>query len=323
MCLTEYHDSETGKESKFVVVTRDSDGLQCYQQDDQIKVDILTPEGDHLRKELKDRKDGKYVMTYTPQCVGKYTVEILVNAQLLTGSPCVVQVSGQHQYQFAFKFGLTGYREGGSPFIRDIAVSDKTGTIAVTDYWNKKIQLLSLGGKFQNEITLDGYPLSVAFTGSGNLLTLVSGSKSELLLFSEEGQFIKHVNNKHLKKSLQLSIASDGHLIITDMAKVKVLSSDGNDLLLSFVAPYCDKYPKCAVYYLDKFYVSYPWAHFVKILDKTGIYLHDIGCEGSNDGQFDCPVGLVIDKYNQLAVCDVDNGRMQFFTLRGKFLSKL
>ena len=43
----------------------------------------------------------------------------------------------------------------------------------------------------------------------------------------------------------------------------------------------------------------------------------------SNDGQFDCLVGLVIDQYNQLVVCDVDIGRMQFFTLRGKFLSKL
>ena len=79
MCLTEYHDSETGKEWKIVVVTRDSEGLQCYQQDDHIKVNILTPEGDHLRTELKDSKDGKYVVTYTPQCVGKYSVEIQVN----------------------------------------------------------------------------------------------------------------------------------------------------------------------------------------------------------------------------------------------------
>ena len=92
MCLVEYHDSENGKESKFVIVTRDSEGLQCYQQDDQIKVDILTPEGDHLRTELNDSRDGKYIVTYTPQCVKKYRVEIRVNAQLLTGSPCVVQV---------------------------------------------------------------------------------------------------------------------------------------------------------------------------------------------------------------------------------------
>ena len=53
------------------------------------------------------------------------------------------------------------------------------------------------------------------------------------------------------------------------------------------------------------------------------MYLHDIGCKGSNDGQFDNPRGLVIDKYNQLVVCDVENRRLQFFTLKGMFLSKL
>ena len=324
MCLAEYHDSETEKESKFVVVTRDSEGLQCYQQDDQIKVDILTPDGDHLRTELNDSRDGKYIVTYTPQCVGKYSVEIRVNAQLLTGSPFVVQVC-EHQYQFGFKFGLTGNREGEFSGINNIAVSDETGTIAVADYWNKRIQLFSPGGKFQREIRLEGCPISVAFTGSGNLLTLVFEADDELCMFSEEGQFIKHINDKYLTKPLQLSITSDGHLIITDMAnnEIKVLSCDGNDLLLSFDAPNCDQYPYCAVYYLDKFYVSYPEAQSVKVFDKTGVFLHDIGCVGSNDGQFDCPVGLVIDKYNQLVVCDVNNGRLQFFTLTGKFLSKL
>ena len=94
-------------------------------------------------------------------------------------------------------------------------------------------------------------------------------------------------------------------------------------LLLSFFAPNCDKYPKCGVYNLAKFYVSYPGARCVKVFDKRGVFLHDIGCEGSNDGQFNYPVGLVIDKYNQQVVCDVKNGRLQFFNLKGKFLSKL
>ena len=325
MCLAEYHDSELGKESKFVIFTRDSEGLQCYQQDDQIKVDILTPEGDHLRTELKHSRDGKYIVTCTPQCVGQHSVEIEVNGELLTDGPCVLQVSRQHQYQFVFTFGSRGNREEEFAGINNIALSDKTGTIAVADLWNKRIELFSPGGKFQKEITLDGNPLSVGFTDSGNLLTLVSGSNNELRLFSEEGEFLKYINNKHLKKPLQLSIASDGRLIITNKAnnEIKVLTSDGNGLLLSFVAPNCDKYPKCAVYYLDKFYVSYPGAHCVKVFDKRGVFLHDIGCEGSNDGQFNYPVGLVIDKYNQLVVCDVKNGRLQFFNLKGKFLSKL
>ena len=165
----------------------------------------------------------------------------------------------------------------------------------------------------------------MAFTDRGDLLTLVSGKNEKLRLYSEEGQFIKHINDKHLKKPQHLSIASDGRLIITDEAsnKVKVLSHDGNDRLVSMTAPNCDKYPKCAVYHENKFYVSYHLAHCIKVFDKTGLYIHDIGCQGSNDGQFDCPVGLIIDKCNRLIVCDVNNPALQLFTPSGKFLSKL
>ena len=324
MCLAEGHDSEVEKQSTFVVVTRDSEGFQYYQQGDQIKVDILTPEGDYLKTELKDRKDGKFTVTYIPQCVGQHHFEIQVNGQPLTCSPFVVQVL-QHQYQFAFKFGSKGNRAGAFDGINGVAVNDNTGIFAVAGSWNKRIQLFSSDGKFQREVKVDGGPMSVAFTDDGGLLTLVSGSNSKLRLFNEEGQFIKHIDDKHLNCPQYLSIASDGRLIVTDRVKnkVKVLSPDGNDLLLSIIASNSDKYPDCAVYHQDKFYVSYPRAHCIKVFDKTGVYLHDIGCKGSLDGQFDCPHGLVIDKYNQLIVCDANNQRLQLFSLSGKFLSKL
>ena len=236
MCLIECYDSLIEMESEFVVVTRDSEGLQCYQEGDQIKVDILTPEGDHLRTELKDSKDSKYTVTYTPQCAGQHRVEVQMNGQQLTSSSFFVQV--QHHYQFASKFGSFGCRPGCFNKIFDIALSDKTGTIAVADHGNKRIQLFTSGGKFQREVRLDGPPTSVSFMDCGELLTLVGGSNNKLCVFSEEGQFIKHINDNHLKNPRRLSFTSDGRLIITDSAseEVKVLSPDGNDLLLSFAA---------------------------------------------------------------------------------------
>ncbi|XP_067028616.1 E3 ubiquitin-protein ligase TRIM71-like [Acropora muricata] len=323
MCLIEVNDSVIGREPNVVVFTRDSDGLQCYQEDDEIKVDIFTTDGDHLKTELKDSKDGKYTVTYSPQCVGPHTVEIQVNGQPLTGSPFVVQV--HHQYQRAFHFNLKEDISLRIPIITGIAVSDKTGAIAVACSHLGGFQLFSSDRKFQREVKVDGIPSSLAFTGCGDLLILSLTSKNnKLCLFSEEGQFIKHINDKHLKKPQHLSIASDGRLIITDHAskEVKVLSPDGNDQLVSMTAPNCDKYPECAIYHQNKFYVSYPEAHCIKVFDKTGVYIHDIGCKGSSDGQFQCPRGLVIDKYNQLIVCDANNLRLQIFTLRGKFLSK-
>lgn len=65
-CSAEGQDSKEVKERKeayFVIVTKDSDGLQCYQQREKIKVDILTPEGDQLNTDIKDTKDGKYTVT--------------------------------------------------------------------------------------------------------------------------------------------------------------------------------------------------------------------------------------------------------------------
>ena len=324
MCVAVFDDSEIGRESNVVVVTRDSEGLQCYQLDGQIEVDILTTEGDHLKTELKDSKDGKYTVTYTPQCVGRHSVVIEVNGQPLTGSPFLVH-SGQLDYQFSFYFETTGQKIKEISLISDIAMSDRTGTIAVTDAGNKRIKLFSSDGKFQTQVKLDGEPYSVAFTYCGDLLTLVSGNNNKLRLFSEEGQFIKHINDKHVKKAEHLSIASDGRLIITDETnkEVKVLSPDGNDQLVSMTAPNCDKHPKCAVFHQNKFYVSYPWDHCIKVFDNTGVYLHDIGSKGFKDGQLNYPVGLVIDKCNQLIVCDVINRRLQFFTLSGKFLREL
>jgi len=43
-------------ETNFTIVSRDTDGLQYYQEDDQIKVNILAPAGDQLKLRLKAPK---------------------------------------------------------------------------------------------------------------------------------------------------------------------------------------------------------------------------------------------------------------------------
>ena len=64
-------------------------------------------------------------------------------------------------------------------------------------------------------------------------------------------------------------------------------------------------------HYDNFFFVSYPIDYCVKVFNNAGVYLYDIGCEGSGDGQLRFPIGLVVDKFNQLIVCD----KLQLFTL--------
>ena len=312
-----------GKETILTILTRDSDGLQCYHESDDIKVRILTPEGDQLKTDVKDTKDGRYTVTYTPPCAGQHRVEIQVNGQPLTGSPWVVHVP--HQYQFAFQFGSTGKAQGEFDVPTDIAVSVKTGTIVVADAENKRIQMFSSDGNFLREIKLKTKPSSSVFTESGDVIVCVPDDENQLYLFTENGQFMKHINDKHLKAPINISLRRDGRIITCDWEdkQIKVLSPDGNDLLQSFSAPDCNSFPYCAVYHQDTLFVSYPHVHCVKVFNNAGVYQYDIGCEGSGDGQLRFPIGLVIDKFNQLIVCDDGNGRLRVFTLDGKFVTKI
>ena len=183
--------------------------------------------------------------------------------------------------------------------------------------------MFSSDGNFLREIKLQHEPASLTFTESGNAIACSLVGDDKIWSFSVGGEFIKHFNVAQLKNPAHLSVCGDGRIITCDWAdnKIKVLSADGKDLMQPFSDPDCDSNPWCAVYHQDIFFVSYPDANCVKVFNSAGVYLYDIGCEGSGDGQLCFPLGLVIDKFNQLIVCDENNKRLQVFTLDGKILS--
>ena len=304
-------------EAIFTIVTRDSSALQCYNEDDQIKVSISTPTGDQLQTEMKDTKNGKYTVTYTPQCVGQHRVEIQVNGQPLTGSPWFVQVI-PHPYQFLFQFGSKGKEQGqfNRPFF--ITVSDKTSRIAVVDFDNKRTQIFSFDGKFLGE-----RPFFFVFTGSNGEFFFLNDDNHQISLCAEDGKLMRNIDRRLFKSFTYIVCGTDGHLITCekDDKTIKVLTSDWKHVLNSFSAPDCDAQPWCVVLHHKKFFVSYPKANRVMVFDNAGMYLYDIGSEGCGAGQFKSPSGLVIDSFNRLIVCDVGNSRLQLFTLDGKFVS--
>ena len=329
LSLAKVYSQELVKEktvANFIIVTRDSDGKQCYHEDDQVKVNIITLADDQLETEIKDTKDGKYTVTYTPQCVGQHRVEIQVNGQPLTGSPWVVQVTSPHQYQFAFQFGSKGKEQGQFDEPCGIAVNDKSRTLAVADANNNRIQMFDFDGNFLREIALEVKTPLVAFTESGDLLSFVVRNENKLPLYTEGGQFIRYISDEHVKTPWYISVESDGRIITCHCIDktIKVLSPDGKNLLQSFSAPGCDAEPFSVVYQQDKIFVSYPNADRVMVFNIAGEYLYDIGSKkGSGNGQFSCPTGLAIDKFNRLIVCDRNNERLQLFTLDGKYVAKV
>ena len=309
-------ETEEESETSFKIVTRDSDGIQSYHGDDHINVDIQTPSADKLKTEITENKGGEY--TVAPECVGQYRV--------LTGSAWGAQVA-PHQYQFLFKFGSSGNGPGQFNTPVAIAVSEITGTIAVADYNNRRIQIFSSDGDYLREIVFKHKCAIVAFTNLGNVIAVVfAGDQLQISLFTENGQFIKHINAKHLKAPFHVSVGSDGYIVACDWAKnsvIKVLSPDGTRLLQSFLASALDETLYCTVYHHDTFFVSDAKSNCIKVFNKEGMFRYNIGCKGSGDGQLSYPAGLAIDKLDNLIVCDAGNRRLQLFTLDGKLVTKI
>ena len=314
-------DVEVEKEAEFVITTKDSNQKQCYDEDDQIIVKVETPSGEKLNNKITHRNDGEYRVTYTPDCVGIHDVVIEVNGQLLTGSPWSIHVSPHHLYKPLFSFGSHGIAQGQFVFPFHIAIDENTGNIAVADFNSNNVQLFNSQGKHLHTVSHKEiiHPTSVTFTKSSYLITIATG---KILCFNENVKLRKEIINKHLKRPFRLTFARDGCMVVCDSGDntLKVLSPDGKQLLLTISDP-DHATPSFAVSHQDIFVVSYYWRHSVKVFSKNGEFLHSIGTPGSDDGQLCNPVGLAVDSYSNLVVCDFGNRRLQIFTLDGNLVS--
>ena len=328
-------EAEKGAETNFTVTTRDSEGKHFYSEQEQVTVTISSPTGED-EIQITDWKDGNYTVHYKPKSFGRHDVAIEINGWSLTGSPWRVDVE-PHQYKVAMSCGSHGKKEGEFEAPRSIAKNEKTGNIAVADYGNRRIQvfnenlkhLRTIGGVTGSQTgaaLMIGRPWSVAFLRNGDMIVIHGEmlSRKTLCVITDSGQFIEQFS-EHLVNpcSVFAKTEDDGHVIVCDEGdlKIKVLSSNGAELLQSFSDPHGNATPSCAVYHHDMFFVSYPWARCVKVYNKEGVFLYDIGSKRSDEGQLKWPWGLVVDAFDNLIVCDSKNDRLQMFTLDGAFLT--
>ena len=328
-------EAEQGAKAIFTVTTRDTEGKQFYSEQEQVTVTISSPTGEE-EKQITDCKDGNYTVHYKPKSVGRHDVAIEINGWPLTGSPWRVDVK-PHQYKLVKSCGSRGKKEGEFEVPFSISKNEKTGNIAVADHLNERVQvfdenlkyLRTIGGGTRSQTGAAvkiGRPTSVAFLRNGDMIFIHLDDKKreKMSVITDDGQFIEQFS-KHLMnpQSVFVKIDDDGHVIVCDPGdlKIKVLSSDGAELLQSFSATDGNTFPGYVFYHHDMFFVSYPEVHYVKVFNKEGVFLYNIGSEGYGKGQLKQPLGLVIDAFDNLIVCDSRNRRIQMFTLDGKFLT--
>ena len=320
-------------ETMFTVTTRDSEGNLFYGEGDRVTVTICSPTGEDRSEDLEsveDCKDGNYTVRYTLNHFGLHHVRIGVNGRPLTGSPWSILVA-PHRYKVAFQ----SHGVGPSVFVFpwSVAVNERTGQIAVAGYSNKRIQLFNkqwkpiktIGGSGYRAPLGIGHPISVAFLRNDDIIFTREeiAHEEQMSVFTAQGQFIARFSD-HLIRPLSVCVKceGDGHVIVSDVGdrRIKVLSPDGRNLLQCFSPPDCQETAEFICYHSGMFFASYQREHCIKVFSDTGEFLYDVGCYGSRNGEFINPVGVAVDSFKQLIVCDTGNRRVQVLTLKGNAL---
>ena len=336
-----------GKEATIKITTKDFDGNWCYDDMDQIHVQVQgaihstklsgifgpklngsvrsnrksfektgppfevvlfarsdrlefrlngsrpqSPSGKELNHFIARGVNGAFHVTYTPVCVGQHEVLIAVNGELLPGNPWRVHVTA-HRYKYHFSFGSIGERRG-QPAVDwpvCIAIDDNSKNVAVADLMNG-VQLFSSEGKYMGDISTNqlNKPTSVAFSKSSELIVTAS---DKIFCFDKSYQFVKLVTNEHIKSPHCLTIAGDGRMMVCDSYDdtVKVLSSDGTQLLLTITDPDSET-PCYAVCCQNKFFVSYYEAGNVKVFSKDREFPSSIGTPDPSERQLSVLLAL-------------------------------
>lgn len=324
--------------AEFIITTRDSEGRQVYDKDDRVDVIITCIKTENSKDIVEDCKDGTYIVRYSPISAGSHRVAIEVNGRPLTASPWLVQVT-PHRYKDVDRFcgkGLSAF-----VFPWSVAVNERTGQMAIAGYSSKRIQLFDKEWKYEKTIGGDcefqrqgglrnaldiGHPISVAFLRNDDIVFSREriAHKEQMSVFTARGEFINRFSD-HLVRPLSVFVKTedDGQVIVSDVGdkKIKVLSPNGKDLLQSFSPPDCQETAEFIFYHNRLFFASYQREHCVKVFNNEGTYLYDIGRAGVPVGQeLRNPVGVAVDKFNQVIICDNGNYRVQAFTVEGHFL---
>ena len=321
-------------EAQFVLTTRNAEGRQCYNERDNVTVDI-TDERERERAtevRINDNKDGLYHISYSPRDQGRYKVTIKVNGEHVRGSPCIVQVKS-FQFRPVLSFGKKGssVRMFDSPWGVAVNARDE---IAVTDTNNHRVQIFNTDGNYLRSFGREGneagefiYPRGIAFHNNGNIFVADKGNH-RIQIFSGEGEYVGNFGGKgsldrHLIFPWSLSVDSAGNIIVVDVGNnlIKIFSPDGKflkkiDRQGSFTDPVhcvqCDRY----------LIVSDCKEHRIKVFDRNGNFQYKFGKQGGGDGEFRNPECLSMNKSGHLMVCDRGNNRIQAFELNGKFVGK-
>ena len=328
---------QAGVEAEFTLWFKPSEGEKINQAElkDQVE-SLIEPAKDVTNVIVSEKEDGNFQLKFTPKVPGAYSIEVKINCDTLPTCPFTVQVKERKlvvvgEMDLKFLPGRYLARK-----LCGIAVNTE-GKLVVTDFYGDCVYvfdrdgncLRNIGGDRENPGQFE-HPAGVCYVNNNEILIADLSNHRIQHINIQTGTVVK-IFGKHgtgkgeFKNPADVCLDDEGRIVVTecDNDRIQVLSQEGETILI-FGDSGQEKLnkPLSCIPYKNMFLVSDSENNNIKVFDQRGTYLYKFGKKGNEDGQFNWPLGMLLDSSNNLLVCDYYNKRVQQFSFDGRFTGK-
>lgn len=248
-----------------------------------------------------------------------------------------VAIAYAQTYSFVLKWGSTGSDNGQFSSPSGIAV-DSAGNIYVADTGNNRIQKFNSSGTYltswRNPPGLN-QPQDVAVDNAGNII--VSDSVNNRVLKFDSSGNIAWTNNGSDTPSPMVgpsgvAVDSSGDVYVANPEGSRIFKINGaTGNTISSIGGYGSPdgaFQNCTDIAADNLGNAYVVDTGNNRIQKfafsgfpPGVFTSKWGINGSGNGQFNAPKGIVIDSAGNVYLADTGNNRVQKFNASGTFLT--
>lgn len=322
---------QAGKVAELSISPKTSEGEISNNEQDQVEV-LVEPADQVATLTICKQQDRKFQVKFVANVPQTYNVTVKINGKSLANGPFSIRVK-ERRFDVVGGLKLNTGKVALKP--RGIAANSK-GLIAVVDRKSHSIFIFDKEGKHLGNVGGHGHnagqlqdPADVTFLNDDEILVADELNHRIQQFNVQSGEFVKSFGKKgtgdgEFKNPSSVCMDNKGHVVVTEHVnnRIQVLTKDGIPVFKFGNREPTLNRPSGCVCHKNMFIVSDWGNHCLKVYDGSGRFLHKIGKEGEADGQLKTPVGLCVDKYGNILVCDRGNNRIQQFTIEGGFTGK-
>ena len=309
-----------GVEADYILCPKTTSGEICDLESNQIEF-LVEPADDVSMTSVHENDEGTFQLKFTPILPGDYSLEVKINGEKLSVCPVTVQVK-ECELVVDGELDLKNFSDAELKGPFGIALNAE-GTIAVSDLNGQSVYVFDSEGTFLQKIGKFKQPFDVVFVNDEEILVSDHGDHRIYQYNTRTGLYIKEFGKGRFKNPVGLSMDDKEQIVVSDFGnnRIKVLTKDGENIFtFGDIGPEKLFHPLSCVYHKNRFFVSDYYC--IKVFNQIGQFLYKFGRQGTENGQFDRPSGLHVDRHDCLLVCDQGSGRFQKFSLEGRFIGK-